>query len=379
MATVLINKRVGKNFTSYSIYFRDPFTGEKKYHCSLRRLIDAQKEANELRSLIDSGKLPTCRKKFRPLKVTAVAKELRQSWELQLANNELASATFTGYTFFLSIVEKSFGNNFISKISEKQIRDFGVSLSREKSVITSNRTLFIIKQLFKLANTLNAVPEDFTQGIKYFSEKKHERNRFLLPEQLDSLLKNSRKTKAKFYLPVLILLSAEHGASKQEALDLEWKYINFEYRDGAGLIRLFRTKNMKERSDYIMPRTKDALISRKEHQTWMRHRKRSQLKSSQIVNSSYVFTHLDGSRILSFQNAWRKACALSDLPDFHFHDLRHSYCSNLLLSGATLKDVKDMIGHDDISMTDRYSHLTLEHRHSLQGKLNKHYKLREGE
>jgi site-specific recombinase XerD len=32
-----------------------------------------------------------------------------------------------------------------------------------------------------------------------------------------------------------------------------------------------------------------------------------------------------------------------------------------------------MIGHKDLSMTDRYSHLTLEHKRSRQEKLAEHY------
>ena len=38
-----------------------------------------------------------------------------------------------------------------------------------------------------------------------------------------------------------------------------------------------------------------------------------------------------------------------------------------------MKDVKEMIGHSDISMTDRYSHLTLNHHKAMQEKLAKHY------
>jgi site-specific recombinase XerD len=44
-----------------------------------------------------------------------------------------------------------------------------------------------------------------------------------------------------------------------------------------------------------------------------------------------------------------------------------------LLSGANINDVKEMIGHSDISMTDRYSHLTLNHHKAMQEKLAKHY------
>ena len=37
------------------------------------------------------------------------------------------------------------------------------------------------------------------------------------------------------------------------------------------------------------------------------------------------------------------------------------------------KDVKEMIEHSDISMTDRYSHLTLNHHKAIQENLAKHY------
>jgi site-specific recombinase XerD len=43
------------------------------------------------------------------------------------------------------------------------------------------------------------------------------------------------------------------------------------------------------------------------------------------------------------------------------------------LSGDNIKDVKEMIGHSDISMTDRSSHLTLNNHKTIQEKLAKHY------
>jgi site-specific recombinase XerD len=45
----------------------------------------------------------------------------------------------------------------------------------------------------------------------------------------------------------------------------------------------------------------------------------------------------------------------------------------LLLAGASLKDAKELIGHEDITMTDRYSHLTFQHRLSKQEQLANHY------
>lgn len=86
-----------------------------------------------------------------------------------------------------------------------------------------------------------------------------------------------------------------------------------------------------------------------------------------------VFGRLNGTPLKRFDSAWRRICKIASIDDFHYHDLRHTFCSNLLLSGSDLKDVKEMIGHSDIAMTDRYSHITNLHKYYRQNKLAEHY------
>ncbi len=43
------------------------------------------------------------------------------------------------------------------------------------------------------------------------------------------------------------------------------------------------------------------------------------------------------------------------------------------MSGGSLKDVKEMIGHADIAMTDRYSHISVQHLIKRQEQLAAHY------
>lgn len=45
----------------------------------------------------------------------------------------------------------------------------------------------------------------------------------------------------------------------------------------------------------------------------------------------------------------------------------------MILSGSDLKDVKEMIGHADLSMTDRYAHLTNMRKLARQEDLAKFY------
>jgi site-specific recombinase XerD len=55
-----------------------------------------------------------------------------------------------------------------------------------------------------------------------------------------------------------------------------------------------------------------------------------------------------------------------------FHTLRHSYASWLMMEGADLFVVKELLGHSTTAMTERYSHLSPEHLKKTAALLNKH-------
>ena len=44
--------------------------------------------------------------------------------------------------------------------------------------------------------------------------------------------------------------------------------------------------------------------------------------------------------------------------DFNFHDLRHTFCSNFVQSGMDVSVVRMIMGHEHLSTTQKYTHLS---------------------
>ena len=58
--------------------------------------------------------------------------------------------------------------------------------------------------------------------------------------------------------------------------------------------------------------------------------------------------------------AFKSACVRAGVTDFRIHDLRHTFASRCVARGVGLYHVSRLLGHRDLRMTARYSHLGVE-------------------
>ena len=55
---------------------------------------------------------------------------------------------------------------------------------------------------------------------------------------------------------------------------------------------------------------------------------------------------------------FEKALETAKIQGFHWHDLRHTFASRLVMAGVNFRGVQEALGHKSIAMTVRCSHLS---------------------
>ena len=85
--------------------------------------------------------------------------------------------------------------------------------------------------------------------------------------------------------------------------------------------------------------------------------------------SGLVFPGAGGGRMTNINKSWAGLVKDAALTDFRFHDCRHHFASRLVMAGVDLYTVKELLGHSDFAMTQRYAHLSPGHKAAAVEKL----------
>ena len=168
--------------------------------------------------------------------------------------------------------------------------------------------------------------------------------RFLTLSEIKSLL-SACKRSTHPYLHLFVKLLLLTGARKSELRLAKWTSIDEQKGE------LFVAVSKSGRSRTIV-------LSKKALAVLEQIRLRSDALGMPITRDSWVFanprTHLPYT---SLHIAFFKARESAGLNSVRMHDLRHTYASLLINNGASIYEVQQLLGHYNISMTERYARL----------------------
>ena len=231
----------------------------------------------------------------------------------------------------LKKLKEHFGGKYLFSITLKDIEKFKLARSNEVAPATVNRELATIKTMFSKAVAWGRLQENVSRSVKFLKEPTG-RLRFLEREEIIKLLANCNKK-----LRPIVILALNTGMRKSEILGLKWHDVDCK----RGIITLLDTKNGEKREVFMNEQVKTALIRTPKH-----------------PESPYIFCKNDGKPLHDLRKSFFTALEKSGINNFHFHDLRHTFASQLAMSGIDINTIRELMGHKDIRMTLRYSHLS---------------------
>ena len=213
------------------------------------------------------------------------------------------------------------------------------AIKKGLSVRTANYYTRILTTMFRKAAEWELVDESVVKKLARCKKIKGEnkRLRYLTEEEAERLIECCEPT----YLKPIVVMALNTGMRIGEILKLTWPRVDIKN----GIILLDKTKNGERREIPVNETLRRTLA------TLLRH-----------IKTDYLFynpnTLLPYDRL---KNSWKTACKRAHIMDFHFHDLRHTFASWLVMRGVDLTTVKEILGHKDIGMTLRYAHLAPSH------------------
>jgi len=139
----------------------------------------------------------------------------------------------------------------------------------------------------------------------------------------------------------IILVALNTGMRRGEIFQLTWDNVSFK--------------------NNIITVTADTAKSSRKRYINMNKETQRVLEDWNIYSSrvGLVFPNpATGKSLVEIKSMWVNILKDAGIDNFRFHDLRHTFASNLVMKGAPLYMVQKLLGHSTLEMTMRYAHLS---------------------
>lgn len=189
-------------------------------------------------------------------------------------------------------------------------------------------------------------PKGYVHACRSIERKpeNNEKTRFLTESETARLLEACRASAwPRLYLLTLMALTT--GARKGELLGLRIKDVNLERCEA----HVGRSKNGRAK---VLPLVERVVEEAKKH-------------CNRSPEALLFASKRRADRPHAFEALFVAAVKSAGLKGVTFHTLRHTCASTLAMNGATLLEIADVLGHRQLQMTKRYSHLATTHKAAL--------------
>lgn len=236
------------------------------------------------------------------------------------------------------MVSAAFGHRLVQDLKAAEVERWRAARAEDTSPTTSNHSLEFLQRVCRRAvehghatacAALKVRKLKQPSGrVRYLNIVEEQRLRDQLPE----------------WAWILVEFAFHTGLRRGEQFTLRWTQVDFI----SGLITIPRSKNGEVRHVRMNSRVRAILRALP-----------SRMKSEWVWPSSTGRKWLDAASFT--ERVFRPAVRRAEFHDFHWHDLRHTFASRMIMAGKGLVAVQQLMGHKTIQMTLRYAHLAPAH------------------
>lgn len=206
------------------------------------------------------------------------------------------------------------------------------------SAASRNRKIATLKSFFNWLYQENLISKNYA-GQLICPKVPRKIPHFLSVDEVISVLKFLSSEEADHKTKVLFLLLYGGGLRISEACSLTWRQIQWNEKR-----ILIRGKGNKERFAIVPEMTLQSL-----------KKLQSQQPKSEFVFGDNPLNTRAGYQLI---HDLGKKVGLSNA--LHPHALRHSFATHLLASGANLRTLQTLLGHESLQATENYTHLSVD-------------------
>lgn len=242
---------------------------------------------------------------------------------------------------FLGQVLRAVGDVPLEALTSERLRTWKLELTLRHAPSTVHRYFVRLEGVLRVAvEEYGWLPANPLRTVRRPARGRG-RVRFLSPDERTRLLTACQASRCPLILPLVVVALAT-GGRRNELRRLQWSHVDL----AAGVVRFLHTKTHLDRAVPLVGDARGRLAA---------------LAARRAPGIPWVFPSSDGQRPRDLTDTWRRVRQQAGLVDVRFHDLRHTFASYMAMSGASLRDIAEVLGHASISQTVIYTHLMPSH------------------